>query len=95
VLALGIASLVLGSMCMTAVIGLPLGIIAWVIGYRDLRKMRAGIMDPEGKGNTQGGYICGIIGTVLNVLALLAFVGWIMLLVGFSAPSPSGPPPKF
>jgi hypothetical protein len=63
-----------------AVVGLALGIPAWVMGARDLRKMDRGVMDREGRGPTRGGYICGIIGTisaaimvVLVVLAVLLF----------------------
>jgi hypothetical protein len=42
------------------------------MGQVDLAKMRAGNMDPEGRGATQGGWICSILGAVLNVLMLLA-----------------------
>src|SRR5262245_6590693 len=59
VLTLGILSLV------TCVIGIILGIIAWVMGQSDLQEMRAGRMDPEGEGMTNAGRICGIIGTCL------------------------------
>lgn len=47
------------------------GLIAWILGARDLREMRAGRMDPSGRDNTQAGWICGIIGTLLNTLLLL------------------------
>jgi hypothetical protein len=60
-----------------------LGIIAWVMGTADLRAMDAGTMDPSGRGLTQAGRICGIIGTVLGLGGLLLAV--IMLLIGVTA----------
>jgi predicted Zn finger-like uncharacterized protein len=86
------------------VIGLALAIPAWVMGHRDLAKMQAGTMDPEGQGSTQGGMICGIIGTALNALGLLlAIIMLIFLIVvlatsggpggGPFAPVPPPPPP--
>ncbi len=56
----------------------PLGIAAWVMGNGDLKEMNAGLMDPSGRDNTNAGRICGIIGTVLlilNVLAVFFFIG--------------------
>ncbi len=68
-----------------SLIGMGLSVTAWVLGGKDLGLMRKGKMDPEGRGNTQGGYVCGIIGTVLNaitlgccllgIFGLLAFLG--------------------
>jgi hypothetical protein len=81
VLAFGILSIVLAvaslAFCLPVVFGLPLGILAWVWGRKDLRAMDAGLMDPEGRGNTQGGFICGIIGTVLCSLLLLALLAYL------------------
>jgi hypothetical protein len=74
VLGLGIASLVLSVTCLLSVVGLPLGVAAVVMGRQDRRKMRAGTMDPEGQSTTQTGYICGIVGTVLNGL-VVAYLG--------------------
>ena len=42
--------------------------IAWIMGNQDLKEMRAGRMDPTGEGITNGGRICGMIGTILLVL---------------------------
>lgn len=50
----------------------PLGIAPWVIGVQDLRAMREGRMDPEGRGTTLAGMILGIIAIVLFVLSLIA-----------------------
>ena len=69
ILALGLVSLVGGmSMC-----GLPavVGPFAWVMGSNDLREIREGRMDPSGEGMTRAGQVCGIVGTVILVLALL------------------------
>jgi hypothetical protein len=71
VLGLGIGSVVFAATCLLSVIGLPLGIAALVIGRGDLKKMREGTMDPDGRSTVQAGYICGIIGIVLNGLLVL------------------------
>lgn len=65
VLVLGILSLVFCA---------PLGIAAWIMGNADLKEMDAGRMDPGGRGNTNAGRICGIIGTVFMILAAVVFV---------------------
>ena len=61
----------------------PLAIVAWVLGSGDLKEMDAGIMDPAGRGNTQAGKICGIIGTILLGIGL--FIAAIFFLFGFAA----------
>jgi hypothetical protein len=71
VLALGIVSLLI------PFVGLVTGICAWVMGQGDLRKMTRGEMDVEGRGNTQAGWVCGIIGTVLQTLLVLSCGGCI------------------
>jgi len=63
VLILGILSLVL---C-----GIP-GPFAWYMGKTDLHDMKAGRMDSKDQGLVQAGMICGIIGTVLLILTLIA-----------------------
>jgi predicted Zn finger-like uncharacterized protein len=85
VLALGIISLAGVMVWCVPLIGFILvpicailGLIAWVMGQIDLAKMKRGQMDDTGRGMTQAGWICGIIGTVLNCLLMLAcglFVG--------------------
>jgi predicted Zn finger-like uncharacterized protein len=79
VLGLGITSLVLVLVCGLAPISLVLGLVAWVMGHGDLRKIDAGAMEPEGRGNTQAGWICGIIGTVFSGLFLLGCAGFFLL----------------
>ncbi|MGB2986097.1 MAG: serine/threonine-protein kinase [Phycisphaerae bacterium] len=58
----GVTVLVLG------VLGInlfPLGIAAWVMAHHDLLDMKAGRMDPSGRGITAAGRICGIISVVI------------------------------
>jgi len=56
----------------------PLAIFAWVMGSSDLKEMDAGTMDPAGRGNTQIGKICGIIGTILFIIGLIIFAIFFM-----------------
>src|SRR5207253_1790321 len=77
-------------------VGLALGIPAWVMGHRDLAMMRQGVKDPAGRGLTQGGWICAIIGTCLNVMSVLASLAMVcLMIIGFMAsPTPApGPAP--
>jgi hypothetical protein len=67
-----------------------------VMGQRDLARMRTGEMDERGKGSTQGGWICGIIGTILGVLGLILFV-FVIIFFGFAlfgamSAKPTNPP---
>jgi len=62
VLVLGILGLVC---CM------PAGIVAWVLGYQDLKAMRAGHMDPSGDGTTRAGMILGMIVTLWYAAVVL------------------------
>jgi len=65
VLALGILGIVVCFIC---------GIIAWVMGNNDLRDMAAGTMDPAGRGLTQAGKICGMIGVILTISVLVIYL---------------------
>jgi predicted Zn finger-like uncharacterized protein len=81
VLAMGVISVATLFTCWPlAPLAIIPGIMAWVMGSADLRKMRQGTMDPEGHGSTQAGWICGIVGTALNTVVLLGcgtFIGLI------------------
>jgi hypothetical protein len=66
------AVLVLG-ICSLAICGL-LGPIAWVMGSKELARIRAGELPQSGYGMTNAGYICGIIGTILIPFTLLYLV---------------------
>ena len=50
------------------------GIIAWVMGNNDLKEMDAGIMDPEGRGLTQAGKICGMVSVGLQIIGFLIWM---------------------
>ena len=55
------------------------------MGNSDLKKMDAGVMDPEGRSNTQIGKILGIVGTVLLGISLVGTVLWIAVVGIFVA----------
>jgi predicted Zn finger-like uncharacterized protein len=96
ILVFGILSIVLATTWFLSIVSLPMGIAAWVMGHRDLNKMNARAMDPDGRGTTQAGYVCGIVGTILSALMMLCCVGYFGL-VSFgiwSAASSTPPPPK-
>jgi hypothetical protein len=70
IMALGLIALVGGmSFCLPALIG-PL---AWAMGSWDLRAIRDGHMDPTGESMTRAGQVCGIVATVLLILAVPFF----------------------
>lgn len=47
------------------------GIVAWVMGKKDLAEMDAGLMDPSGRGLTNAGKILGIISVVLTLIYVI------------------------
>lgn len=68
ILVLGILGLVFG------LFGLPFGMIAWLWANKDLRKMDRGIMNPEGRGLTRAGRICGMINVgIVTILLMFLF----------------------
>ncbi len=76
ILVLGILGIVCCFIC---------GIIAWVMGNNDLREIDAGSMDPSGRGLTQAGKICGMVGTILAIVGIVIQLivmllggGWVM-----------------
>ena len=72
ILVLGILSLVVCG---------PVGIAAWIMGNTDLKEIDAGRMDPAGRGNTNAGRICGMIGTGFTVIGfILGLVGAVLFL---------------
>ena len=75
ILVLGILSLV-GCTFLT-------GIPAWIMGKRDLAKMKEDQMDSDGESFTKAGKICGMIGCILSIitivgLGLLMAIGTVM-----------------
>jgi hypothetical protein len=89
ILALGIISVVFVLIsCIGAVVvyivpigivGLGTGIAAWLMGRKDLEDIRNGERDPSGEGMTNAGFICGIIGALVNGLIVLIQCGIIAL----------------
>jgi predicted Zn finger-like uncharacterized protein len=94
ILTLGIVSIV--TAWLLGPIGLVVGIITWFMGQRDLKKMKANVMDPQGLGSTQAGWICAIIGTAFGGLTSLCCVGYMVMVFGMmtsmSRMSPAPPP---
>ncbi len=76
ILVLGILGFVICPIC---------GIIGWVMGNKDISKMEAGIMDPEGLGQAKAGKICGIISVILWALGIIAYIGFVFLVFGAAA----------
>ena len=74
ILALGIIGIVVCFVC---------GIIAWVMGQGDLKEMKQGLRDPSGEQLTKAGMICGIIGTILGVLAIIWYI-IVVIIIGSS-----------
>ncbi|MDG1510278.1 MAG: hypothetical protein P8R31_01190 [Mariniblastus sp.] len=69
ILGLGIAS-ILCNVCL-----IP-GVLAWILGKQDMRKINQGIMDPEGRSMTQAGMV---IGMVITILFFLSVAAWFLL----------------
>jgi len=61
--------------------GLGLCVTALLLGRTDLAKIQAGEMDPAGRGMTMGGFICGVIGTVLHAILLLLTLVWLLFIL--------------
>lgn len=69
----GAIVLILGILAICC-IGMPVtGIIAWILGHMDLKKMDAGQMDPEGRGQTQTGKVLGMISVILMALLVAGY----------------------
>jgi len=106
ILTLGIVSIVIGlpfSACcqgfglVFAVAGIALGITAWVLGQRDLKKIDTQAMDPRGRATVQAGRICGIVGTSLSIVGAIIGIAIVVVysifLFGAMRGGPGGPPP--
>jgi hypothetical protein len=89
---LGIASLVCAA-CYLFPLGIPLGIVAWVMGRRDLKRMEDGVMDPVGRKKTKDGWLCGLIGACLNIVWGLGCVGLVGLIIFIQAEEATNQPP--
>lgn len=67
--------LLLGSAGLMALFSLPLSVCAWVFGIKG--RDRADRGEAGQRGLAQAGWIMGVVGTVLGVVA---FLGWILVL---------------
>ena len=76
--AFGMAALLCGVM---PLLGIGLGIAAILMGRGDLQQIDAGTMDPDGRGQTKGGIICGIIGIVCGFLIIGCGVAFFIFLI--------------
>ena len=88
ILILGILSIVLGG-C-----GVVLGPIAWVMGNNGLKTLDQ-FGDPMNqRGTTNGGRICGIVGTILSAVGIVLYVVFVVILgvAGATHPSPTYTP---
>jgi len=72
---MGIASIIITLTMPIMGLQLVFGVIAWVLGHVDLKKMDAGEMDPSGRDGTATGKILGIISVVLTVLGAFSCCG--------------------
>ena len=78
----GTTVLVLGILALVLPCCFVLGIIAWVMGSKDLKEIAAGRMDPAGQGSTNAGKICGMISVLLGILAIVVWI--ISMIAGLS-----------
>ncbi|RPI79091.1 MAG: zinc-ribbon domain-containing protein, partial [Planctomycetaceae bacterium] len=79
ILGLSIGSLVMCGFC--GIVGLALSITSWVMASQDLAAMDEGRMDPSGRGLTRAGRIIARIQIVLLVLGVLAYIGFIAIML--------------
>lgn len=75
ILCLGILSILFGLTGILGVIGLALGICSWVMGQKDLQRIRNREMDARGDGLTHSGWICGIVGVVVSTVVSFCCCG--------------------
>ncbi|MEM7629501.1 MAG: hypothetical protein AAF356_08795 [Planctomycetota bacterium] len=87
----GVLILVLG--ILSVVLCAPIGPFAWLMGQGDLKKIKSGLMDPEGKGLTLAGMICGIVGSVFLIFWVLYIILIVVLGIGVAAAGAAGAAP--
>jgi SNF family Na+-dependent transporter len=79
-LVLGILSLV--TCICYGVIGLPLGIIAFILGNKATKEFNENPENYDSVGNASAGKIMGIIGIILNTIYILIII-WILYKIGW------------
>ena len=79
-------SLVLGILsipgcCCYGILGLILGIIAWVLAKSDIKKfyLHPGAYSESSLKNAKAGKVCGIIGTILGLIYLVIIIVFIAM----------------
>lgn len=65
----------------------PFSIAAWLMGGSDMKKIRAGQMDPAGESLTQVGYILGIIGSIIFAITIVTTIGALIFIFVIAAAS--------
>src|SRR5262249_34475079 len=63
------------------VIGLACSLPAWIIGQGDRRRIQQGRIAPSDQGLATAGWVCGIVGTLINGLLLLCGVAALVGLI--------------
>ena len=66
------------------------GLLAWIFGNEDLKKMEQGIMDPSGRDLTNAGRILGIISVSITVLGLVIILAYFFFVMGVAASLSNG-----
>jgi len=98
ILALGIISVVTGSLgyigcccvpigALVQLVSLAIGMTGALMGFSEMKKYNAGVYGRAGRSETQAGFICGIIGSSLAGLFLLGGLGWLAFIIVMAASS--------
>jgi hypothetical protein len=72
--------------CCYGILGLILGVIAWILGNNDIKKFYAnpGAYTEGSLKNAKAGKICGIIGTAISAIYIISIIAFIAYF-GFAA----------
>jgi hypothetical protein len=81
-LVLGICSIV--TCCCYGVIGLPLGIVAFILGNKAVKLNNQNPDEYEGVKNANAGKVLGIVGIILNAVFIGCII-WVISLIGWDA----------
>lgn len=81
-LVLGICSII--TCCCYGVIGLPLGIVAFILGNKAVKLNNNNPDEYEGVNNAKIGKILGIVGVVFNLLVIALFI-YVISIIGWDA----------
>ncbi|MBN2652150.1 MAG: hypothetical protein JXR63_07195 [Spirochaetales bacterium] len=67
------------------------GLIAWILGANDLKKMKKNIMDPSGRSKTRTGMILGMVVTILQIIGIAIGIAIIVLLGAITVSASKNP----